>query len=69
MSQAVRKVTAAQIIIGYNQGLQKNIPEHKAHPPLGQMGYNMRGPTRCHFCQLRTETSDYNSHRVTKIGQ
>ncbi len=64
-----RKTTVTQITTRYNQDLQNTISEHTTHRTLKQMGYSSRRPHRCRSCQIRTAHGDYNSHRLTKIGQ
>ncbi len=64
-----RKAALTQITTRYNQDIQNTISEHKTRRTLKQMGYSSRRPHRCCSCQLRTGNGDYNSHRLTKIGQ
>ncbi len=64
-----RKATVTQITTCYNQGVQNAISERTTRRTLKQMSYSSRRPHRCRSCQLRTGNGEYNSHRLTKIGQ
>ncbi len=64
-----RKTTVTQITTRYNQGLLNTISEHTTRRTLKQMGYSSRRPHRVSLLSAKNRNEEYNSHRLTKIGQ